>query len=358
VDAGGGLGIIGVDDRDPVGAARHRLRQAEFRGDVLLARAVEVEVLGGDSRVHRSAVLDLLDAPQGERVARGLEGDVAGAGVGDLAQPLLEVGRRRRRQSTGIGDDAIADAQVDGGQARRQQPRALPGRLEHGRGRRLAVGAGHPGDEEPARRVTVERRRQARQRSDGILDDEHRGVVGKPLGATADDGGDRSPGEGVGGEVGSVPALPRDADEEGTGAGLAGIVDDAADLAAGDVDEGRQASGGEEVAEGHAARVAALSCRCPAAREPGVGAGTRAGCRTGRSRRDARRLANRAWALAGGSMGWLALVPVSWQGSAAAGRGQGPESCRRERRRRRGGRGGVTCGPSKHGGATLPEPRR
>ena len=60
--------IARVQDGDAVGSRRHVLEQAGFGGEVSLAAAVQLEVLGGDPREDRRAKLDAVGSVHLERV--------------------------------------------------------------------------------------------------------------------------------------------------------------------------------------------------------------------------------------------------------------------------------------------------
>ena len=211
-----------------VDGGRSRRRAGEelaLRGEVVLHRLVEVEVVLAEVREHERVEANTVEAVEHRRVGRRFEGDAAVAGVEHLAERALEVDRLRRRA------DDWAHLATDAALDRAEKARPPAGGLQHGvqevRGRRLPARSRDARNLELARRLPEERIRGGRHRSPGrghdelrnlrldrTLDDERDGTVLDrlcrevvPVGVLAGDGEERRAGSDGARVVGEVPHL-------------------------------------------------------------------------------------------------------------------------------------------------------
>ena len=152
------MGVVDVDHSDD-GATR--LEQQRLGPEVLLDRAVEVEVVASEVGEHGGVEPGAVDAVQGEGVRRHLHHHRAVALVAHLGEAGLQLGRlwgRERARQRADHARRVAGGPQDRGE-------------QHAR-RRLAVGAGDADDAERRRRVAVDRRCDRTQGQSGVVDDE------------------------------------------------------------------------------------------------------------------------------------------------------------------------------------------
>jgi hypothetical protein len=207
-----------------------------LRVEVLLHRAVKVEVVLAQVGEDQHPEADAEQALQGGAVGGGLERARAVARVQHLAEGALEIDRLAGRPG---GRAALsADAVLD----RAEEPGTTPCGREDGEeekgGRRLPVRAGDAGDLELPRRVSEESIGSKSHGFSGVADEElGRRQLERPL----DDERGRPVGDGVGGELVSVGLVTGHADEEGPGCDAAGVVGQVGDLDAGGVERALRA---------------------------------------------------------------------------------------------------------------------
>lgn len=253
-----------VDAHDGRGGPR-RLEEARLRLEVVLHRAVVVQVLAAEVRERRDVEADAVDAPLVERVAGHLEGDGAGPplvarAVGHVAQRAVQVWGRWRRALPGERADrrrGVADRREDAVQE--------PG------DRRLAVGARDPGHREGRRGMphdgARERGERAAQRAGLDADDD-----GGRADRRAGDDAHRAAPHGVVDEGLPVGRGPRQAHEHGPGRAPARVQLDRRDVEVRRV--GRERSVQTGVSEQGAERRQVTSCRNETDPPASVGATT------------------------------------------------------------------------------------
>ena len=207
---------------------RRRLRAGEepaLRLEVLLHRAVEIEVILAQVREDERVEAHAVEAPEGRAVRAGLDGRAHVARVEHLAKQPLEIDRlgRRERRGTPLAADLPLDGPHEAGLAtRRIENRAQ----EECRGR-LPVRSRDTCDLELLRRLAEEEvggdcHRLAHGRHEELRDID----LERPL---DDDGGstalDRLPGEVV-----AVHSLAADAEEERAGGHAPRVVREVGDF--------------------------------------------------------------------------------------------------------------------------------
>ena len=208
--------VAGIEDGDAVGSRRHVLEQAGLGGEVSVAAAVQLEMLGGDPREHRGAELHAVGTVHLERVRRGLERDVRATGVADAGELSLQLGCLGGRLPRRVGDHAVPGAAIDGGDRRGGDPRRTPRVPEERRRCGLAVGPGDAGDAERPAGVVVEGGGEVGERQPRVGDDDngYRAVQRRRRDALGDDR-DRATRDRIGDESMAVSLEPGDRDEEG-----------------------------------------------------------------------------------------------------------------------------------------------
>ncbi len=137
-------------------ADREPLEQEPLRRPVRLRCAVELEVLVGDVGVDGHVVRDLADPLLGQPVGGRLDDRPAVAGCHHPLQMCLELGRLRRRGTSGIPQAPAARDDVDGAHEASGQPGRGQHRAHQVGGGRLAIGARDPHDAQHLARVTLE----------------------------------------------------------------------------------------------------------------------------------------------------------------------------------------------------------
>ncbi len=157
----------------------------------------------------------MVDAVHLEPVRGGLHHDVGAARVAQLGEPALGVDRLHRGDPSGVGDHAVAVAEIDRGDEAAAQAGRAPGRPQHRRGGGLAVGAGDAGDGERTRRVAVERVGQRAQRQPRVGHTHDRHGCHSGIGQVLGDHGNRSARHGLGGVGVAILAPSGHRDEEG-----------------------------------------------------------------------------------------------------------------------------------------------
>ena len=224
-EAGIGEVVVAVEDGQAIGPRPHHLQQALLGAQVLLAAAVDVEVLGGDPGVHGEVVVDVVDPVQVEAVGRGLHGGAGAPGGGGGGQEALQLGGFQGGDPARARAHVVADPQVDGGDAGRLLTGRLPGCPEHGGGGGLAVRAGDPGHRHPLGGMPGEGGRECAQGSPGALDPQQRCGLRdrRDRGALRDDRDGSGP-DGRHREVVTVDVETGDRDEERSRVAVAGVV--------------------------------------------------------------------------------------------------------------------------------------
>ena len=224
-EAGIGEVVVAVEDGQAIGPRPHHPQQALLGAQILLAAAVDVEVLGGDPGVDGEVVVDVVDPVQVEAVGRGLHRGVGAPGGRGGGQEALQLGGFEGGDPARAGTHVVADPQVDGGDAGRLLPRRLPGCPEHGGGGGLAVRAGDPGHRHPPGRMPGQGGRERAQGSPGALDPQQRCGLRdrRDRGALGDDRDGSGP-DGRPRKVVTVDVKTGDRDEERSRAAVAGVV--------------------------------------------------------------------------------------------------------------------------------------
>ena len=135
---------------------------------------VKIEVILRQVRENRGVELDIARPALLQGVGGDFHRHGAASGGADLEKQLLQIkrfGRGARR-----GQNPVADFIPDRADQSRAHLHAFAKVFEQERRRRLAVGAGDPGDFQPERRPPVELRSEIGQRVARVLDHDERGA--------------------------------------------------------------------------------------------------------------------------------------------------------------------------------------
>jgi len=202
--------------------------QSSLRREVRVHRCVVIQMILREVREDGAREPDPSDAVLIEAVGRDLHRDRSHTFVPHLGEESLQVGRLGRgpqgrcRTSTDPNARRPNDA---GDQVRRSEHR-----LEHVRGRRLAVRAGHSDHRHPLGRPVVERRRNGAHRLAHRGDEHLRGLDRKP---PFDRERYRSLGDGLRREIVPIEGRPGNAEEQGSQGSVLRAVAQVADRHAG-----------------------------------------------------------------------------------------------------------------------------
>ena len=177
VDEPAPVGVVDVDQPESGPLGRE---QAGLRGEVVLHVRMEVEVVTTEVGEHRDVEDDPVDPAHHQRVAGDLHRAGVHAALAHQCEERVQVGGLRGGQLRLHVD--TGDAGADGADRRRRHARLLQAALHQPRGRRLALGPGHP--DHPQRRggLAVDPGSEAAEHRSRPLDHEQRDLRG-PVGA-------------------------------------------------------------------------------------------------------------------------------------------------------------------------------